>query len=160
MPPQVNPTVSGVLFESDTQTADLGLDKDVSVLKNATPRKHQLVWFNIIWFLYLHIASLYGLWLVFTSAKWQTNVFGKKYIFIRIKLPYVVSVQYVFVSINSSFFRRLTVFLILSKFISALILYAFESYIILFASLFCFSVRCTLNVRHWHRCGISSTLDS
>lgn len=76
MPPQVDPTVSGVLFETDTQTSDLGLDKDVSKLKKATPRKHELVWFNIIWFLYLHIASLYGLWLVFTSAKWQTNVFG------------------------------------------------------------------------------------
>lgn len=78
MPPQVDPIPSGVVFESDTQTDDLGLDKDVSVLKKATPKKHELVWFNIIWFLFLHISSLYGLYLVFTSAKWQTNVFGKK----------------------------------------------------------------------------------
>lgn len=81
MPPQdislVNPIPSGVVFETDTQTSDLGLDKDVSVLKKATPRKHQLVWRNIIWFIYLHVASLYGVYLVFTSAKWQTNVFGK-----------------------------------------------------------------------------------
>ncbi|XP_063383483.1 acyl-CoA Delta-9 desaturase-like [Cydia fagiglandana] len=76
MPPQVGPIPSGVVFESDTQTADLGLDKDVSVLKKATPKKHEYVWGNIVWFLYLHIASLYGLYLVFTSAKWQTNVFA------------------------------------------------------------------------------------
>lgn len=78
MPPQqVDPVVSGVLFETDGQTSDLGLDKDVSVLKKATPRKHELVWFNILWFLFLHISSVYGLYLVFTSAKWQTNVFGE-----------------------------------------------------------------------------------
>lgn len=77
MPPNVDPTPSGVVFESDTQTSDLGLDKDVSVLKNAAPRKHEYVWFNIFWFLYLHIASLYGIYLAFTSAKWQTNVFGE-----------------------------------------------------------------------------------
>ncbi|CAB3222004.1 unnamed protein product [Arctia plantaginis] len=76
MPPQVDPTPSGVLFESDTQTSDLGLAKDVSVLKHASPRKHEYVWFNISWFLFLHISSLYGLYLVFTSAKWQTNVFA------------------------------------------------------------------------------------
>lgn len=78
MPPlAVDPTPSGVLFESDTQTADLGLAKDVSVLKRATPRKYQYVWFNIFWFLFLHAASLYGVYLALTSAKWQTNVFGK-----------------------------------------------------------------------------------
>lgn len=77
MPPLVDPVPSGVVFESDTQTADLGLDKDVSVLKKATPKKLELIWFNIFWFLFLHICSVYGLYLVFTSAKWQTNVFGK-----------------------------------------------------------------------------------
>lgn len=76
MPPLVDPVVSGVLFETDGQTPDLGLDKDVSVLKKAAPKKYEYVWFNIFWFLFLHITSLYGLYLVFTSAKWQTNVFG------------------------------------------------------------------------------------
>lgn len=76
MPPQADPTPSGVLFETDTQTPDLGLDKDVSILKKARPRKYEYVWFNIMWFLFLHVASAYGIYLVFTSAKWQTNVFG------------------------------------------------------------------------------------
>ncbi|XP_053610084.1 acyl-CoA Delta(11) desaturase [Plodia interpunctella] len=76
MPPQVDPVVSGVLFETDTQTSDLGLAKDVSVLKNASPRKYEYVWFNIFWFLYLHVASMYGVYLALTSAKWQTNVFA------------------------------------------------------------------------------------
>ncbi|KAF8765154.1 stearoyl-CoA desaturase 5-like [Argiope bruennichi] len=36
----------------------------------------QVVWRNVILFAYLHIASLYGVYLMFTSAKWQTNVFA------------------------------------------------------------------------------------
>lgn len=79
MPPQekyIDPVPSGVVFESDTQTSDLGLDKDVTKLKHAANRKHELVWFNIMWFLLLHVGSLYGIYLALTSAKWQTNVFG------------------------------------------------------------------------------------
>lgn len=76
MPPQADPTISGVLFESDTQTADLGLAKDVSKLKKASPKQYEYIWGNISWFLFLHIASAYGTYLVFTSAKWQTTAFG------------------------------------------------------------------------------------
>ncbi|GBO17663.1 Stearoyl-CoA desaturase 5 [Araneus ventricosus] len=35
-----------------------------------------VVWRNVILFAYLHIASLYGVYLIFTSAMWQTNVFA------------------------------------------------------------------------------------
>lgn len=36
----------------------------------------QIVWRNVILFAYLHAASLYGVYLMFTSAMWQTNVFA------------------------------------------------------------------------------------
>lgn len=77
MPPNVDPTPSGVVFETDTQTEDLGLEKDVSVLKKAKPRKYEYVYFNIFWFIFLHVGSLYGIYLALTQAKWQTLVFGK-----------------------------------------------------------------------------------
>lgn len=37
----------------------------------------QIVWRNVILFAMLHLASLYAIYLMFTSAKWQTNIFGK-----------------------------------------------------------------------------------
>ncbi|GFS45165.1 acyl-CoA desaturase [Trichonephila inaurata madagascariensis] len=36
----------------------------------------QIVWRNVILFAYLHLASLYGVYLMFTSAMWQTNLFA------------------------------------------------------------------------------------
>ncbi|EDW84990.1 desaturase 1, isoform B [Drosophila willistoni] len=63
---------TGVLFECDVETTDGGLVKDITVLKKAEKRKLKLVWRNIIAFGYLHLAALYGAWLIFTSAKWQT----------------------------------------------------------------------------------------
>nr|WIW77224.1 fatty acid desaturase [Mythimna separata] len=42
----------------------------------ATPRKFQIVYPNLITFGYWHIAGLYGLYLCFTSAKWQTILFS------------------------------------------------------------------------------------
>lgn len=81
MPPQAtDPTASGVLFETDTQTEDLGLAKDVSRLKKAGPKKYEYFWGNIAWFLFLHIGSVYGIYLALTQAKWQTNVFGKHHL--------------------------------------------------------------------------------
>nr|AGR49312.1 acyl-CoA delta 11 desaturase [Agrotis ipsilon] len=40
------------------------------------PRKYQIVYPNLITFGYWHIAGLYGLYLYFTSAKWQTMLFS------------------------------------------------------------------------------------
>lgn len=77
-----NPTglkeaTTGVLFEQDAETIDGGLVKDIEKLKKAEKRKLKLVWRNIIAFGYLHLAALYGAYLIFTSAKWQTIAFGK-----------------------------------------------------------------------------------
>lgn len=41
------------------------------------PYKVELVWRNIIIFIYLHIAAIYGLYLSFTSVKVVTLIFGE-----------------------------------------------------------------------------------
>ncbi|XP_067619643.1 acyl-CoA Delta-9 desaturase-like [Eurosta solidaginis] len=63
---------TGVLFEQDAETYDGGLVKDIGKFKKAEKRRLKLVWRNILIFGYLHLAAVYGLWLILTSAKWQT----------------------------------------------------------------------------------------
>ena len=78
MPPNATSTsaCTGVLNEADAETIDGGLLTDVNKLKKAEKRKLKWVWRNIIAFAYLHVAALYGIWLVFTSAKLQTSAFA------------------------------------------------------------------------------------
>lgn len=69
---------TGVLFEGDADTADCALDVDVKKLKKAEKRKLKLVWRNIMLFGYLHLAAVYGGFLLLTQAKWATVVFCKQ----------------------------------------------------------------------------------
>lgn len=69
-------TTTGVLYECDAETTDGGLVKNIEKFKGAEKRKLKLVWRNIIAFTYLHIAALYGAWLMLSSAKWPTIVTG------------------------------------------------------------------------------------
>ncbi|EDW16357.1 acyl-CoA Delta-9 desaturase [Drosophila mojavensis] len=73
-PTKLQQDSTGVLFECDAETIDGGLVKDIVSMKKADRRKLKLVWRNIIAFGYLHLAAVYGAWLIFTSAKWQTIV--------------------------------------------------------------------------------------
>nr|BAF69118.1 delta9-acyl-CoA desaturase [Delia antiqua] len=75
-PKVLTEATTGVLFEQDAETIDGGLVKDIEKLKKAEKRKLKLVWRNIIAFGYLHAAALYGAYLIFTSAKWQTIAFA------------------------------------------------------------------------------------
>lgn len=68
-------SVSGVLNEHDAETIDGGLVKRQEGY--ASRRNIKLVWRNIILFLYLHAAAVYGLWLMLTSAQWKTGIFGE-----------------------------------------------------------------------------------
>jgi len=61
------------------------MDKSVGITHNGTalptPRNrkqhHQaIVWRNVMLFGYLHLAALYGVLLMFTSAKIATTIFG------------------------------------------------------------------------------------
>ncbi|KAH8383476.1 hypothetical protein KR009_008883 [Drosophila setifemur] len=73
-PTKLQQDSTGVLFECDVETADGGLVKDIVSLKKAEKRRIKLVWRNIIAFGYLHLAALYGAYLMVASAKWQTVV--------------------------------------------------------------------------------------
>ncbi|XP_037809615.1 acyl-CoA Delta(11) desaturase-like [Lucilia sericata] len=75
-PKVLTEATTGVLFEQDAETIDGGLVKDIEKLKKAEKRKLKLVWRNIIAFGYLHLAALYGAYLICTSAKWQTIAFA------------------------------------------------------------------------------------
>lgn len=79
MPPNATSVVecTGVLNEADAETVDGGLEKNVVELKHADKElKLQLVWRNIILFGYVHAAGLYGLYLLLTSARIYTGIFG------------------------------------------------------------------------------------
>lgn len=65
---------TGVLHETDE---DINVESLPQKPKEQNDRKVQLVWRNIILFAYLHLAAVYGLYLLFTSAKLLTVVFGK-----------------------------------------------------------------------------------
>lgn len=72
-----NNQFTGVLNPDDAQTIDGGLLVDVTELKHAHKRKIKLNWRNIALFTVVHLQAVYGLWLIFTSAKVLTFVFGK-----------------------------------------------------------------------------------
>lgn len=68
-------SASGVLNEHDAETVDGGLAKRQEGY--AGRRNIKLVWRNIILFAYLHLAAVYGLWLMLVSAQWKTGIFGE-----------------------------------------------------------------------------------
>lgn len=79
MGPRKGDTVNGSqncqTISEDAVEGDLAKSEEV-------PYKRQIVWKNVVLFIYLHLAALYGLYLVFTSAKMNTLIFGKYYIHI------------------------------------------------------------------------------
>lgn len=68
-------SVSGVLDENDELTNEAAKQSTASA-PYAGRRKVKLVWRNIILFAYLHLAAIYGVWLMFTSAQWKTGLFA------------------------------------------------------------------------------------
>lgn len=67
---------TGVLNEQDAETIDGGLTNDITPLIKLNQRHYKLVWRNIIAFTYVHIAAVYGLWLMLTAAKLYTILFA------------------------------------------------------------------------------------
>jgi len=68
--------ITGVLNEEDAESSEFINLKDVSKLKHAEKREYKLVWRNIILFAYMHVAAIYGGFLMLTSAKWATVIFA------------------------------------------------------------------------------------
>lgn len=69
MAPNITSTPTGVLFEGETL-------ENAVVEPQKTKYERRIVWRNVIIFSYLHLAAIYGLYLVFTSAKWTTVLFA------------------------------------------------------------------------------------
>nr|AAM28483.2 acyl-CoA desaturase HassLPAQ [Helicoverpa assulta] len=67
------------MAQSYQSTTVLSEEKEPTLthlVPQASPRKYQIVYPNLITFGYWHIAGLYGLYLCFTSAKWATILFS------------------------------------------------------------------------------------
>lgn len=95
MPPNATSVVecTGVLNEADAETIDGGLDKNVVELKHANDRKLKLVWRNILIFGYVHLAAVYGAYLMITSARVYTGLFGKYRVKIAIHCIDILSIH-------------------------------------------------------------------
>lgn len=73
MAPNTNmPT--GVLHEHDDEVQAQIIPPEIS---KPSDRKLELVWRNIILFVYLHLVALYGVYIMLTSAKLITSAVGK-----------------------------------------------------------------------------------
>ncbi|XP_060525224.1 acyl-CoA Delta-9 desaturase-like [Cylas formicarius] len=64
---------TGVLHEHDDEVSASIIPPEVS---KPSERKLQLVWRNIIIFAYLHAVAVYGVYLIFTSAKLATTIYA------------------------------------------------------------------------------------
>lgn len=73
MAPNITSAPTGVLFEGES------LDESTSIpaAKEKPKYVRQIVWRNVAIFTFLHIAALWGLYRIFTSAKLVTTIFGK-----------------------------------------------------------------------------------
>ena len=73
MAPYITTTPTGMLFEDDMINEN--------VVKERSKEKYEMriVWRNVILFAYLHLAALYGAYLLFTSAKLMTAAFGERH---------------------------------------------------------------------------------
>ncbi|KAG5889224.1 hypothetical protein JTB14_018647 [Gonioctena quinquepunctata] len=73
MAPNTSNIPTGVLHEYDDEVCANVIPPEVS---EPSKRKLVLVWRNIILFVYLHAVALYGLYLMFSSAKLVTSIYG------------------------------------------------------------------------------------
>lgn len=80
MAPNITSVPTGVLFE-DEKVEDLHTSMSQHPSKEQQLKdkeyKLQIVWRNVIIFVFLHIGALYGVYLAVTSAKIATTVFGE-----------------------------------------------------------------------------------
>lgn len=77
MAPDTTSTPTGVLFEDDQLDNESTKFAETNKAEVKNTYKFQLVWRNVILFALLHSGALYGVYLIFTSAKIATTVFGK-----------------------------------------------------------------------------------
>lgn len=74
MAPKTVSVPTGVLEEHEEEIRPLDLPK---ACQTPDGRKLHIVWRNVILFAYLHMAGVYGAYLMFTSAKIKTSAWGE-----------------------------------------------------------------------------------
>ncbi|XP_065222781.1 acyl-CoA Delta-9 desaturase-like [Planococcus citri] len=70
IPPNAKP------IDAEEEQRDLIIEKTEDVVIEEKPYKMEIVWFNAIGFLLLHLAALYGTYLCIFSAKFLTTLWG------------------------------------------------------------------------------------
>jgi len=78
MAPNITGSPTGVLFEDDTVETVTVPSVEPKNHDSKPPEKYrrQIVWRNVMLFVYLHVAAVYGAYLMLTSAKIITTVWG------------------------------------------------------------------------------------
>lgn len=74
MAPNVLSAPTGVLHEHEDEIISTIIPSNN---EKPAPRKLQLVWRNIIIFVYLHVVAAYGFYLMLTSARIYTSIYCK-----------------------------------------------------------------------------------
>ena len=77
MAPNITTAPTGVLFEGETLEDVQRHHLVEKQSKEKRQYKLQIVWRNVIIFVFLHVGALYGIYLMLTSAKIATIIFGK-----------------------------------------------------------------------------------
>ncbi|XP_076673437.1 acyl-CoA Delta-9 desaturase-like isoform X1 [Andrena cerasifolii] len=70
MAPYVTSTMTGVLFEGDT------IEENVAMETPKEKYERRVIWKAVASLMYLHLAALYGVYLMFTSANLMTTAFA------------------------------------------------------------------------------------
>ncbi|XP_024938272.1 acyl-CoA Delta(11) desaturase isoform X2 [Cephus cinctus] len=76
MAPNITSAPTGVLFEDETLDENATRQTAEQISKEKPKYVRRIVWRNVIIFAYLHLASLYGIYLAITSAKLMTLIFA------------------------------------------------------------------------------------
>jgi stearoyl-CoA desaturase (delta-9 desaturase) len=78
MAPNITGSPTGVLFEDDIVETVAVPSVEPKNDDSKPPQKYrrQIVWRNVILFIYLHVAAVYGAYLMLTSSKIITTVWG------------------------------------------------------------------------------------
>lgn len=78
-------------------------DNETTLLTQQNRKQHHqvIVWRNVMLFSYLHLAALYGVVLMFTSAKIATTIFGMSN---NLCIKYNLVIVYIYIYICTFFF--------------------------------------------------------
>uniref|UniRef100_A0A1B6ILB5 Fatty acid desaturase domain-containing protein n=1 Tax=Homalodisca liturata TaxID=320908 RepID=A0A1B6ILB5_9HEMI len=79
MPPNVTSAPNGIQYEDETMDPLIPSIEKYDGYPKQLPGneyKRELVWRNIILFAYLHLAALYGAYLMLTAASWPTVIWA------------------------------------------------------------------------------------